>query len=803
MTTGFLWAIAILCVPTVVLAGGVAACLRSHDDATRALALPFAYSCVVFCGVCAVRLGIRGEALTCATVGPALITGAYLLIRRGVRSLPLWPLVGAAITLAILAVPYRWHGSGVLGWNVGNDSVVHATYAGALGMPDRAPVAGSSARLVVDTFANGYPEGSHALFAAVLAFSRDPLTSFNPVLAVMMAFAAFPAYWLIRRQLASAPLAGIGAAGAAAGYLQFGFYSQGFMPQLAVTALLFGALGLGFEALAGASLALAAMAGFTAAGAVIVYSAAVGVYLAPAAALALVALVLVPGLTLRTRLLLPAAALAAAAVAILPEFTRTLRLGRTAAAAAGDPGAFISDRGNLPGPVDKLTALGAWIGPDYRLEYLYIRPTQTAMVAAGFLAGVAVLVALRRRRLALPAILVAVGLGAVYVAASSSIYYTAKTYQVAAFPIACAVVAGAAALTRFPWRPRLAVPAAVAGALLLGGVAAAMELGIGQSARAAAVTPPEFRELQALGRHAPHALGLALVHDDWTKVVLPDAAVPYDGSFGANVLPGHGFAGLLDIDSINPSALGTVSWIVEPRLGGTSLPPPPFRSGRVSPAYRLFPRPSGSAFTPRPAFLLEPANAIGGRPLAPGASLVAPRSGLLEGRAADGELSFPARWKLTGSAWGPWVAAPDFVVPDPNGGQPARTEFEVGVGGRYRVVLIGQASPRMRVFVDGRQLPAPDTGAPGIFHYQPIGTVQLAPGSHTLALLAGGSGEIAYILAISLERLGPPAAVTVCVAGRRAELAPDRPVTVGRGERVAACGGRAALLDRIVEVPAP
>jgi hypothetical protein len=803
VTTGFAYAIAILCVPTLVLAAGVAACLRAQDDATRALSLPFAYACVVICGVVAVRLGIRGQALTLATVGPALLGGGYLLLRRGLRGFPLWPLLGAAITLAILATPYRWDKPGVLGWNVGNDSVVHVTYADALAMPDRAPVAGSSAHLVVQGFGSGYPEGSHALLAAVLAFSGDPLTTFNPVLAVMMAFAAFPAYWLIRRQLASPSLAGIGAAGAAGGYLQFGFYSQGFMPQLAVTALLFGALGLGYEAIAGASLALAAMAGITAAAAVIVYSAAVGVYLAPAAVLALVALAVVRGIPRRTRILLPAVALGAGLIAILPELGRTLQLARTAAGAAGDPTAFIADRGNLPGPVDKLTVLGAWIGPDYRVPYLYIRPTHAAMVAAAALAAVAVLVALRRRRFALPAILAAIGIGALYVASSSSIYYTAKTYQVAAFPIACAVVAGAAALTRCPWRPRLAVPIALAGALLLGGVAAAMKLGIGMAARAAAVTPAEFRELQTLGRQAPHRLGLALIHDDWTKALLPDAALPYDGSFGANVRPGYGFAGVLDIDAIQPSALGSVSWVAEARLGGTSTPPPPFRPTRVTTTYSLWTRPSGSTLPTSRTLPLERKDSVGGLALAPGQSLVAPVTGLLEGRAADGTLSFPVQWKLSGAAWGPWVANPVFVVPDPNGGPPARTTFEIGVGGRYRISLIGQPSPRMRIRVDGADLPAPDASAAGIYRYQSIGIVRLSPGRHALSLVPGGNGEIAYLLAISVEHVGRRAAVAVCVAGRQARLAPGKPIRVRRGQRITACGAHAALLDRIDEAPAP
>ena len=446
--------------------------------------------------------------------------------------------------------------------------------------------------------------------------------------------------------------------------------------------------------------------------------------------------------------------------------------------------------------------LGAWIGPDYRVPYLYIRPTHVAMVAAAALATIGVLVALRHRRLALPAVLVVVGAGAVYVSSSSGIYYTAKTYQVAAFPIACAVVAGAAALTRCPWRPRLAVPAALAGALLLGGFAAAMELGIGQAARAAAVTPPEFRELQALGRRAPPGLGLALVHDDWTKALLPDAALPYDGSFGANVVAGHGFAGILDIDSIDPAALGGVDWIVEQRLGGTSEPPPPFRSERVTPTYRLWLRSGRTAGTGK-AVPLEPPDTLGGLTLAPGDALVAPANGQLEGRAADGTLSFPVQWKLSGAAWGPWVANPVYVVPDPNGGPAAGTTFAVGVAGRYRISLIGQASSHMRIRIDGRDLPPPDAAAAGLTRFQSLGLVRLGPGRHSLRLVPGGGGEISYILAVSVEHVGRSSAVTVCVAGRRARLGSSTHVAVRRGQRISACGGRAAFLDRIAAVPGP
>ncbi len=185
--------------------------------------------------------------------------------------------------------------------------------------------------------------------------------------------------------------------------------------------------------------------------------------------------------------------------------------------------------------------------------------------------------------------------------------------------------------------------------------------------------------------------------------------------------------------------------------------------------------------------------------LAPGASVVAPQSGRLEGRAADGTVSFPVQWKLPGSAWGPWVANPIYVVPSPGGGRPARTTFEVGVAGRYEVSLIGQPTFHMRIRIDGKDLPAPDLSSPGVARYAAVGAVHLAPGRHSLALVAGGRGEIAYILAISVELAGQPASVGVCVDGQRQQLAAARPVRVQRGQRIAACGDRAALLERIDE----
>ena len=146
---------------------------------------------------------------------------------------------------------------------------------------------------------------------------------------------------------------------------------------------------------------------------------------------------------------------------------------------------------------------------------------------------------------------------------------------------------------------------------------------------------------------------------------------------------------------------------------------------------------------------------------------------------------------------------PVYVVPNPNGGPPARTTFVIGAGGTYRIGVIGQPSYRMRVRLDGRELPAARRDGRRGLPLRAARSRATHAGAHSLALVAGGHGEIAYIFALSLARTDPPEAVVVCVAGRRARLAPGRPVSVRKGQRIAACGGRAALLDRIAGMPSP
>ena len=80
-------------------------------------------------------------------------------------------------------------------------------------------------------------------------------------------------------------------------------------------------------------------------------------------------------------------------------------------------------------------------------------------------------------------------------------------------------------------------------------------------------------------------------------------------------------------------------------------------------------------------------------------------------------------WNLRNSAWVPWSADPAYIVSASHGNGPASRSFDLGAAGRYRIMLIGQASGDMTVGIDGRKLPPPQRGALGTL--EPAGVISL------------------------------------------------------------------------------
>jgi hypothetical protein len=802
MFWGFVAAICVVVVPALALGTALApAC--GDDDAAWALGPIAALAVMVFASETVTELGQGGWLLTMTPVSLGVI-GLVICIRRRLSARWLLPpalSVGGA--LAILAWPYYYVHAGVLGWNVANDSVVHAIESTYIAQGRPAQVPGSAFGSVAESQYNGgYPHGAHELVAAVITPGGNALHTYDPAMAAMVSLGALAGYWVLRRSGLHIGLAVFGGVVAAAGFLQFEWYAQGFLPQMASTPFIFGAIGLAYEAARSGRIRTALLAGAATGGAIATYSAGTAVYIALAflacAAGSVVARHRRDGLRV---LALQAVAVAVGGVVILaPTLRATVDFIRASSQVYNGGSAGFSV-GQLPHPVSPTQALGPWIGPDFRVPYLEVRPTEAAQLAAIALLGIAIVLCLRRRRFALPVMLASTAFAAFYVTHRSDAYYAAKSYQVLAFPVACAVVAGAGlAIERLNGRALLVVGVPVV--LLLGGWTIAVERSLHMVVQNQQVTPTSIGELAAIGRRLGHVEGLALVPDDWAKWALPTASSPYDQSVRGRVfktLPGADEQGWFDFDDFDPAETRSVRYIVETRLGDLSIPPPPFRLVSTTDDFLVYERPAGAEPSPH-RIPLEPPGRLGGATLAASAHFRLPLSGdvLLGVEPRDSILFSLSTWDVTNTAWAHWSADPRYIVSTAHGQGPARHTFDLGATGRYRVLLNGQASADMTIRIDGRALPNPRAG--GLSTLQSVGLLSLTAGMHTVELEAGPA-SLSYLKALAIDREGGPQPTgALCVGDRRYQARADRPLTLhltGSTRTITNCGAGTLRLDWI------
>jgi hypothetical protein len=731
------------------------------------------------------------------------VVGAGVGIRRREQRFGLVPPALAAVAcIAVMYVPFLRLGLGrqtVLGYDVSNDSAIHAVLARFVASGRAATVPGSTfdqvARVFYDT---GYPRGSHELVAAAAAPAGGVFAAYDATMAVVIAFGAFAGYWLLRRAGAGPALSALGACLASIGYMQVAYYVEGFLPQMAATPFVFGALGLGFEAAAGARRVTALLAGAVAGAAVAVYSFGTMVFVVPGLVIcALGSVLLAHERTARMREVAFQVALGALGgfLVLLPVLGPSVRFEQSS---AGGVEARATTGNLLPGrPIDLKMVQGAWIAPDFRLPYGERALTRAAFVAAAVLLVAALAGALRRRRFALPVVTASVTIGAAVVARSSGPYYTAKAYQVLSFAVVCGVVAGAGLLFKKrtgPARVLLAGAGLALFAVWLVAVARSLE----EEVRAATPAPAWLNELPALSNHLGDRLTLALLPGDWVKALLPQAVTPLAHVFVGASPPlrlGAGVAGFVDFDSFDTDASRRMEAIVEPRLGGFSIPPPPFRQARGTRSFRAWVRPA-SILPAAGRVPLERPGELGGRVLAPGGHAALPMSGerlLLGAEPATSLLSPLWGWQLTGSAWARLAGSPPQIASVGNGSGPATQRVDVAAPGRYRLSFAG-AAVGSSISVDGHRVgtvPAGDRDGVEV-----VGDRLLRAGAHELALEAAPRPAYSSGLAVSLQQQDPRSA-PVCIGTRHYEVAAGRPALIdARGRPVVVnCGHRSLRLD--------
>jgi hypothetical protein len=798
MLTAFAAAIVVIAWPAI--ATGVAIASWCGDDDS-------AYSLGPIVGLAVTVLLLEAESSAnlgglWLSAGPLALGAAsslYVAARRIAIKWAMPSLFAAATVLAVMAWPFRYvDGPGVLGWNIANDSAVHSVIAQYLVDGRRPPVPGSAFAGALTSYYSGYPSGSHELVAAVAPLAGGVLQAFDATLAVVISLGAFAAYWLIRRSGVSVGLATLGAVVATGGYLQVEYYGEGFLPQMAVTPFVLGSIALGFEAVRNRRMSTAATAGVVLAASVSTYSAFILLFVVPgvvAVAGGSIFLAQRRRLAAVRRLVAQAClALSTATLLLLPILGRTVDFALDSTSTVQNQGTT----GNLIGPVDWKITLGVWVGPDFRVGYVHTHQTQLAMAAAVILATVGVVGSLHRRQLALVVVLVGFAFASVVISRRSGIYYTAKTYQLVAIPVACAVVVGAATLAD-AFRGHLGQATRAVAAVLLAGWVLGVALSLEAAVRHLPVTPRFVRELVGLRQVVGNRPGVAAIPDDWVKFALPSVSVPFDHATPGTVprlLPGRGAGEFVDWDSLDPHALLRLQVWVEPNLGGYSIPPPPFRLVRTTPTIRVWQR-AGPALSSVRHGPFESKGTLGGWILRPGSRATVPikagPSVLLGAEAADGVFTRPTTWNLAETRWSLWSADPRFVV-SVAPGVPAKENFTVSNSGTYRITIIGRTNPGFGVAIDDRRV----SGTPGgdLGSILPYGEVRLTGGKHTLSLLAD-PGSISYIQAIAIGKVTPSPRTVICVGRRRFVVAWNRParIPLRRGLTVRNCARIPLRLD--------
>jgi hypothetical protein len=572
--TAYLSALAV-CGAAVAI--GAALCCRA--GAWSWTAPPTGLAAVVLLALFTVKL--PGHGATAATsVALATITAVVALVRSRVDLRPLLKALPiAAAVLALCSLPFIANERiGELGAYIQDDLSFHMAQADAL------RTLGSGAHIT----SSGYPNGPHAVVAALDAgLGAGPSAGFTglllatPVLTALAALAALGgARWYLRAPAAA--LTGIA-------YLAVSYFAEGAFKE-PLLALFF----LGFV-LALHERRLVPLV-LTSAGGVAVFG--ISALAWPAAALLwLGALELVHGWRPDLGRWRPKRLLLAVCVLIPVAAGLALILGARDFFDEG-PGRYLTDNkvgGNFLGQISPLEALGVWRQADFRLGMANPLLEPGVLLACGVVAF-GLVWCWRRREWGLLA-------GAL---AGTSVYVVARPLTLAYFSgKALAVVApiltliGVRALAAVASKERSWVPitagAVLAAYVLVAGASSARAL------RGAHVRPHERGgDLAAFRPVVEGERTLYLGRDNFAPWELRGAELlgfqTYDTPLATQIYAvpaksaGDALEAAVDADSVDPSLLASVRYLIAPRTPYASVPPTNFRLVRRTRWHELWER---------------------------------------------------------------------------------------------------------------------------------------------------------------------------------------------------------------------
>jgi hypothetical protein len=551
----------------------------------------------------ALEVGLGGR-LTVALCGLAALAGpvawALLARRRGEAPWPrpsrgaLWAgacgLAAYGLTLAPLAGSGR---SGVLGYVLNNDSVVHLILVESIAENGAQPVASgdSTYGAVTSDLESGYPLGTYAwpVFGRVVS-GVEPFHLWAPLVAVAVAMLALVAFALVRAVGASPRFAGIAAAVIGAGYLPFSYAVQGSAKEILMPVTILGTVALAAQAFERTITWRALLpAAFATAAAVANLGYAALAWLGPAALVALVLLAVRARRQRSARELRSVAVFAAAAVPFaLPSALASVSFFEEGSLGLESP----NELGNLFATLPLRETLGIWLASDYRLT----TPEAETLTLVGAVLAAAVAVAgaihlVRLRSLAPLLALFTAVVGAALVYPQVSIYFESKTLVVVAPAIGVVIAAGVLWLQRLPRQgPALA---AAAGALLVAGSLASLAYAY----TGVWVTPKDrFEELADINdRFAGQGPLLVNDREHYAAYLLRDVT-PWDDwavrqpAAGLRYLTPPGVPHAPDFDDYALDHVARFNVLLERKRPGGSRPPAAFEPAFETASYRVWRR---------------------------------------------------------------------------------------------------------------------------------------------------------------------------------------------------------------------
>jgi hypothetical protein len=768
----FIWAPIVLYAVTFALGLLAEGILRTRF--AEALVAPVGLAILISLVMPLYRLGAGSgvavaATLVCAAAG--LVLGRRDLRARinpggaGIAALAVYALYMAPV---VLTGHWTW-----AGYNFVNDTSSNFVWADLLsrvGVSLPGVVDSTTANIQTAPVALGYPMGAHALLATLQPLTGASIPAiYQPVIAASASLAAMAMTQLARASGLRTPLAALAGALPMAGVLVYRYALHGAIKEVVVIALLATAAALARESLDRTlSFRVAIPIALCAAALLHVFSA-VGAIWALVLGILVLGVALLEGRGVRAVVRL---AIAGAVIGVIAVAANLSDIGHFANHAgdafASSGGASTAYMGHLLRPIPLTETAGVWLTGDYRGPVVNDATVPNAVLIAlvGLLAGVGIVLELRRRRpvgllLLIPAAVVA----AAFIPQLSP-YAGAKLLVILSPAVVLMAALGGLQLVQGSTR-RVAVAAGVVTGLVVLGLAGTASFGF----RYATLAPSG--RIAALEDAADHAKGdgpwLMAEWEEYAKYFMRDlkvnSAFEAESPRPAELRPPGGplFGQYYDLDQLTLPYVTSFPGIITRRSPVASRPPAAFRLVYSNDYYDVWRRRPGvrvlehMPLQHRHDATLQPSCAEVRRLAAsarPGDQMIATSRAEIVTLDPTPASVRPDGWER---------ATPDTVTPQ----VPGEVEQERDTpAGRFDVWVKGSFGRGTMAYVDGQQIgTAKGINTPG--QWLEVGEVRLSAGEHTLKLrrpgLGVGPGDAwrGEIGPLALEPLEKPRLVTV------------------------------------------